>query len=115
TKGDAFGDSSPAVEDRINVELMDGAKRSAVAAASAVVGGRAGPDHVRIETGALGGPSGGLAFALALIDVLTPGDLSGGHTVAATGTIAGNGAVGPVGGIPLKALAARAAGADVFL
>jgi Lon-like protease len=115
TKTDVFGDSSPAVEDQTNIELMDGAKRSAVAAASAMIGDRAGPDHVRIETGDLGGPSGGLAFTLALIDILTPGDLAGGRSVAATGTIASTGSVGPVGGIRLKTLAARAAGADIFL
>jgi PDZ domain-containing protein len=36
---------------------------------------------------AIGGDSGGLALALALYDRLTPGDLSGGETVAAAGVI----------------------------
>ena len=56
-----------------------------------------------------------LAFALALIDDLTPGELSGGLTVVATGTIAPDGTVGTVGGLRLKTLAARRAGADLLL
>src|ERR671911_18858 len=56
------------------------------------------PFDVEIDTGDVGGPSAGLAFTLAIIDDLTPGDLTGGAKVAVTGTIAGDGSVGPVGG-----------------
>ena len=45
------------------------------------------PFEVTIDTGDVGGPSAGLAFTLALIDDLTPGDLTGGADVAVTGTI----------------------------
>jgi PDZ domain-containing protein len=73
------------------------------------------PVDVAIDTGDVGGPSAGLAFTLAIIDDLTPGDLTGGADVAVTGTINGDGAVGPVGGTGQKAAAVRAQGYDVFL
>jgi PDZ domain-containing protein len=73
------------------------------------------PFDVSIDPGRVRGPSAGLAFTLAVLDVLTPGDLSGGHEVAVTGTIDGLGRVGPIGGAQYKAVAARAAGAEVFL
>ena len=63
----------------------------------------------------IGGPSAGLMFTLGLLDRLTPGDLAGGHFIAGTGTIDGSGVVGPIGGIILKLIAARDAGATVFL
>jgi len=63
----------------------------------------------------VGGPSAGLVFALAVIDKLTPGELTGGRLVAGTGTIASTGEVGPIQGIRFKMLAAREAGATVFL
>src|SRR5918995_264093 len=64
------------------------------------------PFDVVIDTGDVGGPSAGLAFTLAIIDDLTPGDLTGGAKVAVTGTIAGDGSVGPVGGTGQKAAGA---------
>jgi Lon-like protease len=73
------------------------------------------PVDVQIDTGNVGGPSAGLAFTLALLDDLTPGDLTGGHDIAATGTIAGDGTVGPVGGTGQKAAAVRSKDADLFL
>ncbi|MGH3777286.1 MAG: YlbL family protein [Pseudonocardiaceae bacterium] len=63
----------------------------------------------------VGGPSAGLMFALAIVDKLTPGALAGNTFVAGTGEIATGGAVGPIGGIPLKMIRAREAGASVFL
>jgi PDZ domain-containing protein len=73
------------------------------------------PVDVQIDTGDVGGPSAGLAFTLAIIDDLTPGDLTGGHEVAVTGTISGDGTVGPVGGTGQKAAAVRDAGMSLFL
>jgi PDZ domain-containing protein len=73
------------------------------------------PIDVSIDTGDVGGPSAGLAFTLAIIDDLTPGDLTGGADVAVTGTINSDGTVGPVGGTGQKAAAVRAQGYDVFL
>lgn len=63
----------------------------------------------------IGGPSAGLMFSLAVVDKLSPGELSGGQFVAGTGTIDPSGKVGPIGGIPYKMRAARDAGATVFL
>ncbi len=63
----------------------------------------------------VGGPSAGLMFALAIVDKLTPGALAGNTFVAGSGEIAPSGEVGPIGGIPLKMIRAREAGASVFL
>jgi len=63
----------------------------------------------------VGGPSAGLMFALAIVDKLTPGALTNNTFVAGTGEIAPAGQVGPIGGIPLKMIRAREAGASVFL
>lgn len=63
----------------------------------------------------IGGPSAGLMFALGIYDTLTPGSLTSGRVVAGTGTIAPNGTVGAIGGIPQKIVAAREAHARLFL
>lgn len=73
------------------------------------------PFDVRIDAGDVSGPSGGLAFALTIIDDLTPGDLTGGKKVAVTGEIDGAGNVGEVGGVPQKAVAARDEGARLMI
>jgi PDZ domain-containing protein len=73
------------------------------------------PFTVDVDSGDVGGPSAGLAFTLGMVDVLTPGDLTGGLEVATTGTMGLDGSVGPIGGIRQKTLAVRASGADVFL
>jgi len=72
------------------------------------------PIPVRIDTGNVGGPSAGLAFALGVLSELKKGVLHG-HRVAATGEIFPDGSVGPIGGIKQKTIGAREAGADVFL
>jgi PDZ domain-containing protein len=63
----------------------------------------------------VGGPSAGLVHALAIADLLDQADHAGGQTVAATGTIDVDGNVGPVGGVPEKAITVKDAGADLFL
>ncbi len=73
------------------------------------------PFKVTISTPGIGGPSAGLAFTLGIIDRLQGGGLTKGNTVAATGTIAPNGAVGDVGGVPQKTIAVERAGAKLFL
>jgi PDZ domain-containing protein len=72
------------------------------------------PFDINVEVGAIGGPSAGLALTLAILDILSNGDLTGGHAVAATGTIELDGTVGDVGGVAQKAVAVRRAGAQVF-
>jgi PDZ domain-containing protein len=73
------------------------------------------PFRVLIESGDVGGPSAGLMWALGLYDLLTPGDLTAGRTIAGTGQIGLDGTVYPIGGIEEKVVAADHAGASVFL
>ncbi|MCH5671760.1 YlbL family protein [Streptomyces gilvus] len=74
---------------------------------------------VTLKLADVGGPSAGLLFTLGIIDKLdgngSGGDLTGGRTVAGTGTISADGKVGAVGGVALKTQAARRDGATVFL
>ena len=62
-----------------------------------------------------GGPSGGMIFTLAIIELLTEENLLKGRMIAGTGTIEKDGSVGAIGGIEEKILAAKRAGADLFL
>lgn len=73
------------------------------------------PFEVEIKTAAIGGPSAGLAFTLAILDELTPGELLGQTKVAVTGTINDDGTVGAIGALQQKAVAVKRAGAKVFL
>jgi PDZ domain-containing protein len=73
------------------------------------------PFPVSIEAGNVGGPSAGMMHALAIIDTLTPGEMTNGHVIAGTGTIAYNGKVGAIGGIRQKVVGAEAAGAEYIL
>jgi PDZ domain-containing protein len=73
------------------------------------------PFEVKISTADIGGPSAGLAFALALLDELTSGNLMGTSQVVATGTISNDGSVGAIGALEQKAVAVKASGADLFL
>lgn len=73
------------------------------------------PFTVSFDLDKIGGPSAGLMFALGMVDKLEPEDLTGGIFVAGTGTIDDAGTVGPIGGIQQKLIAARHAGATVFL
>lgn len=86
----------------------------------AVVGIRAGTDHtfpftIDIKLADVGGPSAGLMFSLGIVDKLTPENLTGGKFIAGTGTIDDAGKVGPIGGIQMKTIGARQAGAEYFL
>jgi PDZ domain-containing protein len=72
------------------------------------------PFPVNIDVTNIGGPSAGLAMTLGVIDALDKGSLTGGLTVAATGTIDSHGNVGPIGGIPQKTVAVEKAGASMF-
>ncbi len=73
------------------------------------------PFDIKFASGDIGGPSAGLAFTLGLLDELSPGELTGGGKVAATGTIDANGNVGPIGGARQKTVAVLAQHAKVFL
>lgn len=73
------------------------------------------PFQVNLNSEGIVGPSAGLAFTLGLMQKLDPADLTGGHKIAATGTMAVNGAVGAIGGIQQKTIAVRSSGASIFL
>ena len=76
------------------------------------------PFKVKIKLGQdIGGPSAGLMFSLAIYDLLTPGQLTGGRFIAGTGTIEVSGEVGAIGGIRQKIAGAYkdGEGASVFL
>lgn len=72
-------------------------------------------NQLNITAGDIGGPSAGLVFALYSLDLLTEGDLTDGHRIAATGTIAGDGQVGAIGGIKQKVVITSQQGAELFL
>ncbi len=63
----------------------------------------------------IGGPSGGLMFAMSIYDVLTPGSLTDGKSIAGTGEIDAQGRVGVIGGIQQKLVGAQDDGARLFL
>ncbi|HVV77970.1 MAG TPA: PDZ domain-containing protein [Mycobacteriales bacterium] len=69
---------------------------------------------IGIDPDVIEGPSAGTALALGIIDKLTPGGITGGRTIAGTGTVSRLGKVGPIGGIQQKIAAAVSAGATVF-
>lgn len=73
------------------------------------------PFDVTIQLNNVGGPSAGMMFALGIVDTLTPGELNGGRNVAGTGTITGEGVVGPIGGVRQKMWGAVDADASYFL
>ncbi len=73
------------------------------------------PVRIDIDTANVGGPSAGLAFTLALIDDLTPGELTGGRSVAVTGAISADGSVLEVGGVKQKAARAHDAGVRLMI
>src|SRR3954452_10360830 len=72
------------------------------------------PVKVKINTGGVGGPSAGLAFALDLMEELGR-DVDHGYKVAATGELGLDGSVLPIGAVKQKTIGAREAGVDVFL
>ena len=70
---------------------------------------------IEIDSANYGGPSAGMIYTLAIIDLLEENSLTDGRVVAGTGTISMDGSVGAIGGIRQKLVAAEAAGADVVL
>lgn len=72
------------------------------------------PKKITFKSGKTGGPSGGLVFAIGLVELLTEKDLMQGRHIAGTGTISDRGIVGAIGGINEKILSAYKAGATLF-
>ena len=80
-----------------------------------VLATKVNPSNITFDVRRTGGPSGGMIFALGVIELLTPSDLLHGRHISGTGTVAADGRVGPIGGINEKVLAAHRAGAEIFL
>ncbi len=121
-KGHKAGDTLPAVMTRagkqISLTLTLGAPTQGSTAPRlgvTVADGCLLPFEVTVSVPGIGGPSAGLMFSLGVIDKIGTDDLTGGRFIAGTGTIDPTGAVGAIGGIQLKMLGARRAGATVFL
>ncbi|MEV8230519.1 S16 family serine protease [Streptomyces sp. NPDC079167] len=112
------GDSEKEIEQH-NLQDMAESQNVAVDAALNYLDMKPGSVDITLHLADVGGPSAGLFFSLGIIDKLSDngagGNLTGGRTVAGTGTIEADGAVGAVGGVSLKTQAARRDGATVFL
>ncbi|MGW2025123.1 S16 family serine protease [Streptomyces decoyicus] len=102
-----------------NAKQMEESQDTATSAALGRLGKSAKDIKVKLSLADVGGPSAGLMFALGIVDKLDGDgaghDLTGGRTIAGTGTITAGGKVGAVGGVPLKTQAAHRDGATVFL
>jgi Lon-like protease len=72
------------------------------------------PLDVEIDLGDVGGPSAGLPFALEIARLLGR-DITHGCRVAATGELALDGTVIPIGAVKQKTFGAREAGVDIFV
>jgi PDZ domain-containing protein len=72
------------------------------------------PVDVDIDLGRVGGPSAGLPFALEIARMLGR-NVTHGCEVAATGELAIDGTVLPVGGVKQKTIGARRTGVDLFV
>ncbi|MGW7254870.1 S16 family serine protease [Streptomyces sp. NPDC054834] len=112
------GDTVKEIE-KHNIEQMQQSQDAATEAALKYLNLNSKDVKVTLKLADVGGPSAGLLFSLGIIDKLhgdgSGGDLTGGRTIAGTGTIDTDGKVGAVGGVGLKTQAARRDGATVFL
>ncbi|MFI7006770.1 S16 family serine protease [Streptomyces sp. NPDC050145] len=112
------GDTTKEIEQH-NQQEMKGSQDAATEAALDYLGEDSGKVKVSLQLGDVGGPSAGLLFSLGIVDLLdgdgAGGDLTGGKSIAGTGTIDDGGRVGAVGGVSLKVQAAHRDGATVFL
>lgn len=111
----AAADSSSEEVTRLGREWYQLSERTAVTVAARVLGLDPKTLSVSFRERDVRGGSAGLVFALALVDMLDPDDLARGRVIAATGALDESGRVGPVGFVDMKAVAARSAGASLFL
>ena len=118
------GQTADEYQEQVNQQMSGSQEESAVAALSYAKEhakeldlDAAALDSVtaRMHVDDIGGPSAGMMYALGLLDKLTAAKETGGATIAGTGTIDKKGAVGSIGGIRLKMLAAKRDGATWFL
>jgi PDZ domain-containing protein len=121
---------SQKIDAKISVQYLNvqGQKKSADGKTIKLADGKAGigislVDHtsikstptVKIDAGAIGGPSAGMMFTLEIYAQLTGKDLTKGREIAGTGTIEADGKIGRIGGIDKKVATASENGAEIFL
>ncbi|WP_330282452.1 YlbL family protein [Streptomyces sp. NBC_00588] len=112
------GDSTKEIEEHNRAQMKESQDAATRAALDYL---HLGDDEIKVtlKLADVGGPSAGLLFSLGIIDKLdgngSGGDLTGGRSIAGTGTIDDDGTVGAVGGVALKTQAAHRDGATVFL
>jgi len=114
-------------ENRASLAEMDGSQNNAIAAAFNYLNmnepdlapylqsGELNDQLVQFDLPNTGGPSGGLIFALGIIEKLNSAQLVRGRLIAGTGTINKKGDVGPIGGIEDKLIGAKRVGATLFI
>ena len=110
--------STPAAERaaaREGLAEYSAAQRAAVTNAATVLGIDPTRLDVTFKGRGLTGPSAGLVYSLALVEVLSGRDLTGGRVVAATGQLDSDGRIEPVGWVSVKAAEASGAGAVLLL
>lgn len=73
------------------------------------------PFSINIDDKGIGGPSAGLMFAVTIVDLLEPDDLTSGKVIAGTGELFADGSVHPIGGVAQKIAAAERIHATTFL
>ncbi len=114
---DAPGPDDPDVvsERRVMHQAFLSSHRQAIALAEKSLGVDPRGLTIVIRDRGIGGPSAGLTYALAIIDMLDPVDLADDRVVAATGELRPDGRVAPVGFVRMKVDVARNGGADIFL
>jgi PDZ domain-containing protein len=114
-------------EKKASLAEMDGSQDNAVIAAFNYLNqyepalapylrsGELNSRQVKFDLPNTGGPSGGLIFALGIVEKLNVAQLVNGRLIAGTGTINKKGEVGPIGGIEDKLIGAKRAGATLFI
>ena len=117
----APGESASAADEQresmaLEVELTEADGRAVLGVTVEPFNPRIDSDvDVEIDSGSVTGPSAGLAWSLAIIDVLTEESLTEGRDVAVTGEILGDGSVGVIGGTAQKTATVIRNGVDTFL
>jgi len=124
-QADMVGSQNKAISAAINFlqshpELMEPigtSTKTLVAPASVIAQKRAdalAANKIQFKVSETGGPSGGLVFAIGLVELLTEKDFLTYRHIAGTGTISIRGVVGAIGGINEKIASAQKAGATLF-
>ena len=99
----ALHPEAEAADSRVGREQYLDSQATAIHVAMAEAGADPRKVSVRIRDRGFAGPSAGLVYALAIEDLLTPGDRTAGRTIGVTGGLLRDGSVEPIGWLTLKA------------